>query len=478
LGFFSDGRLKRIEIAGGPAQDLARTPEPRGGAWGKDGTILFAPEQDGPLYRIPDKGGEQPVVATRLEAGDVSHRFPSFLPDGRHFLFYSLGNRGVYLGAIDETASKRLFESDSMAVYAPPGLVLYRRQQTLLARRFDLKTLQPTSEPFQVAADSVYTLLNAGSANLSTDTNGTIAFSAIRSGARRLALFDRSGKEIGGFGSADMVSIIAPELSPDGIHVAVYAAVHNSIDVWLIDWRRNVSTRFNLDTGGNQWPLYSPDGKWIVFSSTRKGNMDLYQAPSSGSGPEEMLLELPGTTIPTSWSSDSRFILYAQLNPKTGFDLYALPLFGDKKPIALANRGFDEMGGVFSTDMRWIAYESNESGRFEVVVEPFMAPGARIPITNGGGKSPRWSNDGKELFYVAPDGSLMSVHIDISGDGKAIVPGKTTLLVPSRNIAGGYTGPSKPKFTVTRDGKEFFIEVGNEAPTPVTLILNWRPPAK
>jgi Tol biopolymer transport system component len=282
LGFFSDGRVKRIEIAGGPAQDLARTPEPRGGAWGRDGTILFAPEQDGPLYRIPAKGGD-PVVATRLDAGHVSHRFPSFLPDGRHFLFYSLGSRSVYLGAIDDTASKRLFDSDSMAVYAPPGLVLYRRQQTLLARRFDLKNLQPTSEPFQVAEDSVYTFLNAGSANLSTDTNGTIAFSTIRPGASRLAWFDRSGKETGGFESADMESIIGPELSPDGTHIAVYASVHNSIDVWQIDRQRNVPNRFNVDTGGNQWPLYLPDGNWIVYSSTRKGNMDLYKAPSSGS---------------------------------------------------------------------------------------------------------------------------------------------------------------------------------------------------
>ena len=263
-----------------------------------------------------------------------------------------------------------------------------------------------------------------------------------------------------------MENVVSPELSPDGTHVAVQALVHNSTDVWQIDTGRNVPNRFNVDTGGNQWPLYSPDGNWIVFSSTRKGNMDLYKAPSSGSGPEEVLLELPGTTIATSWSSDGRFILYAQLNPKTGFDLYALPLFGDGKPLPVANRGFDEMGGDFSHDMRWIAYESNESGRFEVVVEPFMAPGAKVQITNGGGKSPRWSPDGKELFYIAPDGSLMSVPIKISKDGKAIEPGKPMLLVPSRNITGGYFGPTKPKFTVTPDGQE--IPHGRGRPSPHT----------
>jgi Tol biopolymer transport system component len=479
LGFFSDGRLKRIEIAGGPAQTLARTPEPRGGAWGSDGTILFAPEQDGPLYRINSKGSE-PAVATHLEAGQVSHRFPSFLPDGRHFLYYSSGNLGTYIGSIDDPASQRLFDSDSMAIYSPPGFLLFRRQKTLLAQHFDVNTLQVTGNPFPVG-ESVSGILNTGSAGLSADTNGTIAFSTIRVGAPRLAWFDRSGKEIGGLGSGNPDSIVGPELSPDGTHVAVQQTVGNRLDVWLTNIARNIPTRLNGDVPANQWPLWSPDGTRIVFSSSRKSNMDLFQAPSSGNGPEEVLMGIPGTTIATSWSSDGRFILFGQLNPKTGFDLLALPLFGDRKPLPLANRGFDELAGDLSKDMRWIAYESNESGRFEIVVQPFMEqPGGRLPITNGGGRFPRWRSDGKELFYIAPDGALMGVPIAISKDGKALEPGKPLplLLVPGRNRNLAYTGPTKPNYTVTADGQRFLMVVGDNAPSPITLILNWKPPAE
>jgi Tol biopolymer transport system component len=237
-----------------------------------------------------------------------------------------------------------------------------------------------------------------------------------------------------------------------------------------------VTTRLTTDAAADQWPLWSPDGSRIVFSSTRKGSFDLYQAPSNGNGTEEPLLENPGTTIATSWSSDGHFILYAQLDSKTGFDLWALPLSGDRKPLPVASRNFDELGGAFSRDMQWIAYESNESGRFEIVAQPFPGPGGKLQISTGGGIAPRWRADGRELFYISPDRTLMGVPIAVSRDGKTLEPGKPVPLIPGRVQVNSYSGSNKPPYDVTPDGQRFLMVVPTEeAPPPITVILNWTP---
>lgn len=221
------------------------------------------------------------------------------------------------------------------------------------------------------------------------------------------------------------------------------------------------------------------DGRFLATRALERFNALNFHAFPGGNGVEEPLLESPGTTIATSWSSDGRFVLYSQLNPQTGFDLWALPLFGDRKPLPVVATASDEGGGQFSKDMRWIAYESNESGRFEIVVQPFMNAGGKLQISTGGGMAPRWRADGKELFYVAPDRTLMGVPIAVSKDGKSLEPGNPVPLVPARTFPTGYTGPTKPPYDVTPDGQRFLMLVpGEEANPPITVLLNWRSPAR
>jgi eukaryotic-like serine/threonine-protein kinase len=483
LGFFSDGKLKRIDIGGGPVQTLVSAPEPRGGSWGKDGTIIFAPVISGPLYRIPAIGGE-PAEVTHLEPGQNNHRFPSFLPDGRNFLYLEPRNDksppALYVNALNSASAKRLIDADSMAVYGPPGFLFFRRQQTLLAQRFDLEKLEMTGDPFPVA-EGVLASANAGSLTVSATVTGTVAYRTGTAVRRRLVWFDRSGKEIGAISApnSSLFNPQLPELSPDGTRVAIQNTVNGNVDIWFAEISRGVTTRFTTDTGYDQWPLWSPDGSRVVFSSDRKGNFDLYAASSNGTGMEEPLLENPGTTAATSWSSDNRFILYSQQDSKTGFDIWALPLSGDRKAFPVANRNFDELGGQFSKDMRWIAYQSNESGRFEIFVQPFPGPGGKLQISTSGGTAPRWRDDGKELFYVSPEGTLMSVPIAVSSGGKTIEPGTSVPLISGRIEIGAYTGADKPHYAVTADGQRFLLVVpGEDTPPPITVILNWRPPAR
>ncbi len=483
IGFFSEGKLKRIDIAGGPAQTLAGAPEPRGGSWGKDGTIIFAPVISGPIYRIPAKGGE-PAEATRLEPGQNNHRFPSFLPDGRNFLYTDQRGddspRAVYMNALGSAAARRVVNSDSMVVYGPAGFLFFLRQQTLLAQLFDLEKLEITGDPFPVA-EGVVESANTGSLAVSATAKGTVTYRTGTAVRRRLVWFDRSGKEIGAISAANssLSNPQMPELSPDGTRVAVQNNVNGNVDIWFAEISRGVTTRFTTLTAFDQWPLWSPDGSRVVFSSDRKGNFDLYAASSNGTGMEEPLLENPGTTAATSWSSDNRFILYSQQDSKTGFDIWALPLSGDRKAFPVANRNFDELGGQFSKDMRWIAYQSNESGRFEIIVQPFPGPGGKRQISIGGGTAPRWRDDGKELFYVSPEGTLMSVPIAVSPGGKTIEPGTAVPLISGRIEIGAYTGAEKPHYAVTADGKRFLLVVpADETPRPITVILNWRPPAR
>ena len=322
IGFFAEGKLKRIDIAGGPAQTLANAREPRGGAWGPDGTIIFTPAIYGGLYRVPATGGEA-TPQTQLEPGQRSQRFPSFLPDGRHFLFFTTP-AGAYIGSLDGSAPKRLMlNSDSAAIYAAPGVLLFMRQRTLMAHPFSVETLQTTGNPVQVAEVAAGSgASNVGTLPVSAATDGTIAFhaaSGVQSGGLRLAWFDRSGKEVGAVAGVDPGFLLDAELSASASRTRIAVSRSPSgrlgeIDIWLIETARGISTRLTSDAATDQWPLWSPDEQQVVFASNRRGTFDLYAVPSNGSAAEKLLLELPGTTTPTNWSSDGRFVLYNELS--------------------------------------------------------------------------------------------------------------------------------------------------------------------
>ena len=475
VGFFADGKLKRIDLEAGSVQTLADASAGRGGAWTSDGVILFAP-QAGPIYRISATGGERSQV-TFIESQQRGHRFPQLLPDGRHFLYYTTGGsqtRGVYLRQLEGSESRRLLIADAAAVYAPLGQLLFVRQGTLFAQSFDPVRLQVTGDPFPISRN-VAVNSEVGIAALSSSAAGPIVYrTGSARGQRQLAWFDRSGKEIGRVGAPDDAQAGAwgPSMSPDGRSVGLTRTIDGNEDVWLLDTERGVLRRFTFDTAAELNPTWSPDGNRIVFTSDRQGVGGLYQKPITGAGNEEPLLTTALAKQTSDWSPDGRFLLYRSQDPVTRYDIWALPLDGDRKPFPVVQTTFDERDGQFSPDGKWIAYESNESGRFEIYVQPFPGPGPKWPISKSGGAQVRWPRHGTELFYIAPDNRLMAAPIRLDSSHQTV---QVDVPVP---LFGTHVGVpvsgSRQQYMVSPDGRRFLMNTLAEEPTsPITVILNW-----
>jgi eukaryotic-like serine/threonine-protein kinase len=477
VGFFADSNLKRIDINGGSVQTLTKAPINRGGAWNRDGVILFAPQATGPIFRISASGGE-PSPATRLVSPQqASHRFPQFLPDNQHFTYYATGSpeaRGIYVGHIDGSEPRRLVDADTAAAYVPSGQLLFVRQDNLFAQNFDPVRLVLSGDPFLVAQQVAQTAL--GTANggaVSTSAAGPIAYRTGLAGRRQLVWFDRAGKEIGKVGDPDFA--YGPSLSPDGRRVATSRSVNGNTDVWLLELERGVLTRLTSDAAVDSYPVWSPDGSRIVFQTNRTGSPDLYQKPINNAGSEEPLLKNAQSKLPYDWSSDGRFLLYREIDPKLSWDLWALPMQGERKPFPVVQTEFDERDAQFSPDGKWIAYQSNESNRFEIYVQSFPGPATKTQISINGGAQVRWRADGKELFYVALDERLMAVPIRITSDGKGIDAG-TPIPLFRTHIGDAVQGIYRPQYMVSADGQRFLMStLTEEAASPITVILNWKP---
>ena len=471
VGFFGGGKLKRIDLVSGSVHALADA-DGRGGTWSLSGVIVFSPSPAGPLFRVPASGGE--AVALKLDVPHTSTaKFPHYLPDGRRFLFYAEGSpdsQGIYLGSLDSSETKRLTAADTAGAYLPPGWLLFIRQGTLVARHFDLSREELTGDPVTVA-DQVGFDSRSNVGAFSVSAAGIVAY---RSGGppRQLMWFDRSGKALETMGAPDENDLVAPALSRDGRRVVVHRVVQGNTDLWLLDGAR--MTRFTSYPGMDRFPLWSPDGGRVVFGSNRKGARDLYWKPSSGAGTEELLLESPQDKAPNSWSPDSHFLLYTNMDPKSGPDLSVLPLDGDRKPFVFLSTRFDERVGQFSPDGHWVAYQSNASGRNEVYVRPFPGPGGESQVSTSGGIQPRWRPDGKELYYIAPDGKLMAVPITVKG--ATLEPGVPAVLFRTRIWGGGTNAGSRQQYDVALDGR-FLINVTTADATnaPITVLLNWKP---
>jgi Tol biopolymer transport system component len=407
VGFFADGKLKRTDIDGGYVQTLAAATTGRGGTWNSGGVILFAPSNNNrPIYRIPAGGGE-PVAVTKLDPPrQAGHNSPQFLADGNHFLFYVSGQvSGIYLGQLDKSESRRLFDVDSNtgAVYARSGQLLFIRQGTLFAQNFDLKRFIMSGDAFAVTEQLAGTQKVQPIAAVSASTAGPIVYRTNPGSDRQSAWFDRSGKLIETLNNIDAASDLDPALSPDGRRLAIARTINGNKDIWLLELERGVLSRFTFDPGINGRPIWSPDGSHVAFYSNRKGVFDLYEKSASGTGDEKALLESPTTKVPLDWSPDGRFLLYRNDDPQTGADLWALPLNGEGAPFPIVQTPFQERDAQFSTDAKWIAYQSNESGHFEIYVQPFPGPGPKTQVSSNGGIQVRWRQDGKELFYGGPD---------------------------------------------------------------------------
>ncbi len=477
LGFFADGKLKKVEASGGPPLTLCDAPQGRGGTWNRDGVIVFTPDVSSPLFRVSAAGGEAtPITQLDQSHHETTHRWPYFLPDGRHFVYLARGPasaseseaNAIYVASLDSKERKLVLHASSNAAYAP-GYLLFVRETTLMVQPFDAKRLQLTGDAFPIAEQIQFDPpISRGV--FSVSENGILAYQtgSAQTGSQ-LLWFDRSGKQIGALGDASALQF-SPRISPDRQRVAVelFEPHSRNLDVWVYDVARGMRTRFTFDPAFDRRPVWSPDGSRIIFASNRKGHQDLYQKASSGAANEELLFESNLDKSPTSWSSDGRFLVYHSTgDPNTKLDLWVLPLVGDRKPIPFLRTPFEEWDGQFSPDGRWIAYASNESGRDEIYAAPFPGPGGKFQLSTSGGTLPRWRRDGKELFYLSLDNKLMAA--EVKEKGSTLEVGAVRALFETR--------PQRPGFVydVSPDGQRFLIATtfSEKNSLPVALVVNW-----
>jgi Tol biopolymer transport system component len=471
IGFFADGKLKRVDVDGELTRVLARSVADFGGTWNRDGVILFSPTPSSPLMRVSANGGDVPVGVRTLTPGQGSARSPQFLADGRHFLFYVQGeNHGIYVGELGHADSHRLLDADA-AIYAAPDRLLFVRQRKLYAQTFNQARTELTGNPYlldePVSTENGLAPVSASATSAILYRTGGVV------GRRQLVWVDRSGAEVGRVGEPDDNNPLTPEISPDGRFVALSRSVDANQDVWLLDTTRGVLSRFTSDVGSDAFPIWSPDSKSIVFNSARRGVFDLYRKSIDGSGAEELVLATPLPKGPTDWSPDGRVLLYRSPGPETGLDIWALPLERDQKPFAVVQTMFDERDAKFSPDGRWIAFESNESGQREIYVRPFPGPGSNTRVSRSGGAQARWRADGRELFYVALDGRMMAVPVQFGSDGRVFEAGEPLGLFATR-IGGAAQTRNRQQYVVSTDGRRFLMNNFVDESTLMRLIVNWK----
>jgi eukaryotic-like serine/threonine-protein kinase len=473
IGFFADERLHRIDVDGSALTPLAAAPVGAGGSWSREGTILFTLVPDGPIARVPASGGSVQV----LPGSDTSkggHRFPQFLPDGRHYLYFMAEPpvRGVYVGSLDGPERRRLITADSAAVFVPPGQILFVRAGVLFTQRFDAGSLTFAGDAVPVARGVAVD--STGAAAISTSLVGSLVY---RTGAanrqRQLGWFDRSGAQIGEAFPPDSNNPGNPALSPDGRRVLLSRSTEGNADIWMLDVdRRGALTRLTSQPAPDINPSWSPDGTRIVFGAPTPSSLGIFVKPTT-TGNASVLFDTPAQEVPADWSRDGRYILYRrQADMSSSVDLWALPMDGDRTPIPVARSAASERTGRFSPDSKWVAFESNESNRYEIYVQPFPGPGPKTLISTGGGRQARWGPEGKELFYIAQDGRLMSVALRYRPDGQ-VDPASPVALFATR-VSSAPNGGSVVEYDVSRDGRRFlmnsFVE---QTGAPMTIVLNW-----
>jgi Tol biopolymer transport system component len=474
--------LRRLDLGAGKSTALADVGGMRGGTWGADGTILFARGTAGALLRVPASGGE-PVSVGTLSDGQSNHRFPIFLPDGRWFLYFALGTpetQGIYLGSLDSLQVTRLTPAGSAGAYVGDGWLAWVREGGLVAQKLDLELQRLVGEPVTVTDQLTWDELIQAPA-VSVSAAGAMIYRTGGAAALELRWFDARGQALGLLGMPSE-SLITPRLSPNGARAAVVRAVEGNVDVWLIDSVR--ASRVTVDPASDQFPIWSPDGNRIAFRSNRTaaGVYNLFVTLASSVGGESPVFESPRDKVPQDWSRDGKFLLFAENNQRTGWDLWALPLEGSREPFVVLDAPSDERQVTFSPDGRWLAYYSNQSGRYEVYVRPFVVPGSKtagptVPqwqASTGGGVFSKWRADGRALYYESLDGQIMAVPVTVSGE-QVQVGRPVAVFRPGIFAAGGDLGRGR-QWDVAPDGR-FLVNTVRDVASPLVVIQNWKPPA-
>jgi len=469
LGFFAGRKLHRIDAKGGTIVTLCDAASGRGGTWNRDGVIVFAPTISSELYRI-SAGGGRPERVTLFERKQVRHRWPWFLPDGKHFLFGA--GDDLMAGSLDGNLRKQIVTNVSNAVFVPPDRIVFTRGAVLMSQRFDPDALAVSGEAAPLPFGNVAYMNSKQLSILSASENGTLAFLPAAEGATRLVWVDAKGHEDGEIGEAGIYDDAA--LSPDGKRIAVVRGAPDGTDIWLVDVSNGSLSRFTFHPGLYGFPCWSRDSKQIAFFLQMEAVGQV--CTRSLDGAERIpVLKSPAWQLPNDYSPDGTTLLTFVQTAAASGDLYTLTLGPKPAMTPFVATPFDESGASFSPDGRWVAYQSNASMRSEVYVRRYPHGGEQWQISNAGGESPLWSPDGKELFYVSSD-TIMSVPI---GGGASLDPGKPAPLfrIPGHHVAPRLSGSvSRPVISgITPDKQHFLFRLGTEQGLPsINVVLNWR----
>jgi eukaryotic-like serine/threonine-protein kinase len=474
LAFFADGKLKRLELSGGPVEMICDAPSGRGGSWNKDGVIIFAPDAGvgGGLHKVYASGGTStPISSPDKSRGESSHRWPMFLPDGRHYLYMADTFSGqksinsIFVGSLDSNEKRFVIEATANAAYAAPGYLLFYRDNTLVAQRFDLRRLALTGEMTAVLTDVHYLAEVRRAAFAVSDRGALVAQTGGGTALSQPVWFDRGGKEVAVLGKPDVYGNVF--LSRNGSFVSVDRTDLGSLntDVWIYELQDGRAKRLTFDPAFDAVPIWSPDGARVVFSSNRQANFDLYVKNSDGTQEEKAIVQDDIGKIPNDWSRDGRFILYTR-----GTDLWCVTVPELKSSMFL--KAASVLTNIqFSPDGKWVAYAANESGKWEIYVTSFPDARGKWQISTGGGEQPRWRGDGKELFYLSPDGEMMAVSVTTGAMFDARAPVTLFRSTPRQPVSTLH----RFAYDVSWDGQRFLInsQVKNAETQPMTVILNW-----
>jgi len=481
IAFFAGGKLKRLELSGGRPQTICAAPDGRGGTWNAAGVILFAPTTTSPLMRVAANGGD-PAPATTLDStsAEGSHRWPWFLPDGKHFLFLARtgasGGDVTFVGDLESGERVELYRGVSRTEYSPTGHLLYVRDKTLIAQAFDARRLRLSGDRVPIAEEVNHEGEGGPTryAGFTVSSTGMIAYTPEgASSLMNLVWFDRAGTPLDTLDSG--ASFDEPALSPDGKLVALDRVEEGgeTSDLWTLDLERGAFSRLTINTGSEVCAAWSPDGQRIAYSSDRAGFFDIYTLAVGSTTQEELLVSDKRAKWSDDWSGDGRFIVYEWNNEKTLYDLMLLPMAdaADRTPRTFLATPFSETHARVSPDSRWIAYTSDETGRPQVYVQTFPEPSRKVPISLSGGDQATWRRDGRELYFLGPDQALMAVDVSGGATFDARTP-RVLFVAPVR--AFDMTG-SRNYYMPSPDGQRFLIATESERrrAESIVVVVDW-----
>jgi serine/threonine protein kinase len=472
IGFFADGKLKKLSLAGGPVQTLCDAQTGRGGTWNKDGVIIFTPSGHlgVGLYRISASGGTPTqITVPDKNLNEDSHRWPQFLPDGIHYLYSAIHLSGrrdlssVFVGALNSNEKRLVTKASANVAYIAPYLLFYR-DQTLFGQHFDTKTFQLAGEPIPILTDVQYSPRISRAVFAASNTHLLVAQKAGDTGASQFLWFNRQGQEIGTPLKPGIYGNMM--LSPNGKTVASDTTdpASQNTDIWTYDLDTQSAKRLTFDPAIDSVPIWSPDGTRMVFASNRGVIFDLYLKDTNGAQEEKPIPQDGPDRFPSDWSRDGKYVLYER-----GTDLWLVTI-PELRATQFLKASSTLKNGQFSPDSKWVAYSSNESGRWEVYVTSFPEAHGKWQVSNAGGDQPRWRSDGKELFYLAPDSRMMAVTVKTGANFDAGTPTALFQANPRELVATS----EQFSYDVSRDGQKFLINTQlKTGMAPMSVVLNW-----